>query len=274
MRKRFMSVGDHEPPSGGAVGRATNARVGSSWVSMIHGMPKKPKTTRTTFALSTERGASISRQELEVEKTKYEKQIASEFATAISCRLKRRFELQSDPLPEADDRDAVLRDEHGVRQRIQLVELRDVDRQRRMASDEQATKSDLDAESLEQRMLDTIRRKTERYPSTKGDDLWLVVHSSDYPTTLLMFASRSARAFLANNRCPFSIIWVFHSTIQPDAGCIEQLWPAGFESDSVRAILGSDVPSDAYRIQLFRGEEMKSLGTVRSKAAARCRQGG
>jgi len=226
-------------------------------------MPDKPQTTRTTFTLSAERGASISRQQLEVEKTKYERQIASEFATAISCRLKRRFELQSDSLREADECDAVLRDDHSVQQRIQLVELRDVDRQRRLARDEKPIKSELDRESLEQRMLDTIRRKTERYPSTKGNDLWLVVHSFDYPTTLLMSASRSARTFLENKLCPFSIIWVFHSSIQPDAGCLEQLWPPGSESDFVKAILGSNDCPKASRVHLFRGEEMLSLGSVR-----------
>jgi hypothetical protein len=226
-------------------------------------MPNKPKTTRTTFILSTERGASISKQELEVEKTKYERQIASEFATAISCRMNRRFGLQSDPLPEADDRDAVLSDEHGVQQGIQLVELRDVNRQNRLTRDEKPTSTDLDVKSLEGRLLDEIVKKFTKTSLTNANDLWLVVHSSDYPTSSLMFASRSARAFLSNKQCPFSIIWVFHSTVQPDAGCVEQLWPPGSESDFVKSFLDSDVSSEVPREKLFRGEEMMSLGIVR-----------
>jgi hypothetical protein len=226
-------------------------------------MPKKPKTTRAIFRLSAREGASLTREELEIEKTKYERQIASEFATAISDRLRRHFELDSQPLPEADERDAVLVCENGALQRIQLAELRNVDRQLRLARSEEPTNPNLDLVALEKQMLDAITKKAEHYPSSSDTDLWLVVHSSDYPSTFLMSASRSARNFLANNQCPFSVIWVFHSSMQPDAGCIEQLWPPGSESDFVRAILDGAAPKKTDRAELWRGEQMMAFGNVR-----------
>lgn len=230
-------------------------------------MHRKSLTTRTTAALSAAHGLSLSTQALEREKTRYERQIAAEFATAISPRLDRKFELVPDPLPEADVRDAVLRDEHGVLQPIQLVEVRDVDRQRRLEHHDEPMSADVDHAALEQNLLHQIRVKSQKCASAKNDGPWLLVHSSDYPASVLMFASRSAREFLASNPPPFSIIWVFHSTTQADAGCIEQLWPPGSESDFVKAILSSDVPASAFRNHLWRGEEIVSLWKVRSSTS-------
>jgi hypothetical protein len=226
-------------------------------------MPKKPKTARTTFTLSTDGCASMSREELEVEKAKYERQIAAEFAIAISDRFKRPFEVQSDPLPEADERDAVLIDDQGVQQGIQLAELRDVDRQMRLARDVKPTGSGVDSPALVQRMLEIVQRKSQHYASSEKPDLWLVIHSTDYPTSLLMSMSRPARAWLASNPSPFSTIWVCHSTTQPDAGCIEQLWPPGAESDFVKAILNDPAPVEKVKQNLWRAEEIMSLGTIR-----------
>lgn len=186
-------------------------------------MPKRPITTRNIAQIGTKSGVKVCSESLPRENRGDEKQMVLEFTAALPQKICAEFSVSKNWPPENDPCDGVLIDSRGVEIGVQLVEVRNKERQRHLAGElPSASDRSIDTTELAQEITVLVKKKMNL--TTDTEQFWLVIHSYDYPLSLLQNLSQEARELLSQNEHHYDRVWIMYSPYGGDAELAE-LWP-------------------------------------------------